>query len=232
MLFLVHRCLSCWWLRCYVPPKCRFLQEPHGVTSQKTAFFSIVVGITICYPDQMDTKCTWMPSVTYQPRSNGHQVHLNALCHLSTQIKWTPSTLEFPLSPINPDQMDTKYTWIPSVTYQSEYGQFDCGNSIKRCPKKFANVMMWEHCTFADFLMWQSSLLWRMLSSEMLCSVALLRTNVLEECTASIIRVTRIGEQGTMIAVSRNQSMPWRNTIWQEKRQYGIPDWGWREECG
>jgi hypothetical protein len=25
--------------RRYVPPKCRFLQEPHGVTSQKTAFF-------------------------------------------------------------------------------------------------------------------------------------------------------------------------------------------------
>jgi hypothetical protein len=22
-----------------VPPKCRFLQEPHGVTTQKTAFF-------------------------------------------------------------------------------------------------------------------------------------------------------------------------------------------------
>jgi hypothetical protein len=30
---------SPWWRRRYVPPKRRFLQEPHGVTSQKTAFF-------------------------------------------------------------------------------------------------------------------------------------------------------------------------------------------------
>jgi hypothetical protein len=28
-----------WWWRLYVPPKRRFLQEPRGVTSQKTAFF-------------------------------------------------------------------------------------------------------------------------------------------------------------------------------------------------
>jgi hypothetical protein len=28
-----------WWRRRYVPPKRQFLQEPHGVTSQKTSFF-------------------------------------------------------------------------------------------------------------------------------------------------------------------------------------------------
>jgi hypothetical protein len=28
-----------WWLRSYVPPKRRFLQEPHCVTSKKTAYF-------------------------------------------------------------------------------------------------------------------------------------------------------------------------------------------------
>jgi hypothetical protein len=28
----------------YVPPKRRFLQEPHGVTSQKTPFFNHIVG--------------------------------------------------------------------------------------------------------------------------------------------------------------------------------------------
>jgi hypothetical protein len=38
-LFLVHRFLSPWWLRPYVTPKRRFLQEPHGVTSQKTPFY-------------------------------------------------------------------------------------------------------------------------------------------------------------------------------------------------
>jgi hypothetical protein len=39
-LFLVHRFLSPWWRR-RVPPKCRFLQEPQGVASQKKQFFSI-----------------------------------------------------------------------------------------------------------------------------------------------------------------------------------------------
>jgi hypothetical protein len=33
--FLVHRLSPRWWRR-YVPPKCRFLQETHGITSQKT----------------------------------------------------------------------------------------------------------------------------------------------------------------------------------------------------
>jgi hypothetical protein len=39
VLFLVHRSLSPWWRRRQVPPKRRFLQEPHGVTTQKTPFF-------------------------------------------------------------------------------------------------------------------------------------------------------------------------------------------------
>jgi hypothetical protein len=36
---LVHRFLSPCWRRHYFPPKRRFLQEPYGVTSQKTPFF-------------------------------------------------------------------------------------------------------------------------------------------------------------------------------------------------
>jgi hypothetical protein len=38
--FLVHRFLSHWRWRRKVHPKRRFLQEPHGVTSQKTPFFT------------------------------------------------------------------------------------------------------------------------------------------------------------------------------------------------
>jgi hypothetical protein len=49
MLLLVHRFLSPWWRRCWVPPKRRFLQEPHGVTSQKTPFF---IGTTLAIAKQ------------------------------------------------------------------------------------------------------------------------------------------------------------------------------------
>jgi hypothetical protein len=41
-----------------------------------------------------------------------------------------------------------------------------------------------------------------MLSSGMLRRVALVRTDVLEELSASIIRATRIGELGTKLAVT------------------------------
>jgi hypothetical protein len=41
-------------------------------------------------------------------------------------------------------------------------------------------------------------------SSGMLCRMALVRTDVLEELSASINRVTRIGELGTTLAVTRN----------------------------
>jgi hypothetical protein len=39
MLFLAHWFFLPWWWRRYVPPKHGFLQEPHGITSQKMAFF-------------------------------------------------------------------------------------------------------------------------------------------------------------------------------------------------
>jgi hypothetical protein len=38
-LFLVHWFLSPWWWRHYIPLKRRFLQETHGITFHKTAFF-------------------------------------------------------------------------------------------------------------------------------------------------------------------------------------------------
>jgi hypothetical protein len=38
-LFLIHRFLSPWWKWLKVPPKCRLLQEPYDVTSQKAPFF-------------------------------------------------------------------------------------------------------------------------------------------------------------------------------------------------
>jgi hypothetical protein len=52
-----------------------------------------------------------------------------------------------------------------------------------------------------------------MMSSGILRRVALVRTDVSEECIASIIRVTRIGELGTTLAMTSKRRMPKRNTI-------------------
>jgi hypothetical protein len=51
-----------------------------------------------------------------------------------------------------------------------------------------------------------------MVSSAMLHCVALVRNYVLEELSASFIRVTRIGELGTMLAVTSNRRTLRRNT--------------------
>jgi hypothetical protein len=51
-----------------------------------------------------------------------------------------------------------------------------------------------------------TSLQSRMPSSGMLRCITLVRTDVLEECSASIIRVTKIGEVGTMLAVTSNDA--------------------------
>jgi hypothetical protein len=52
-----------------------------------------------------------------------------------------------------------------------------------------------------------------MASSEMLRRVALVRTDVSEELSASIIRVTRTDELGTTLAVANNRRTMRRNTI-------------------
>jgi hypothetical protein len=61
-------------------------------------------------------------------------------------------------------------------------------------------------------------------SSVMLRHVALVRTDVSKELSASFIRVTRIGEQGTTLAVTSNRRTLRRNTeddiLYSHRREY------------
>jgi hypothetical protein len=56
-----------------------------------------------------------------------------------------------------------------------------------------------------------------MASSEVLRSVALVRTDVSEELSASIIRVTRIGELGTLAVTSNRRT----KCISSQRASYG-----------
>jgi hypothetical protein len=53
-----------------------------------------------------------------------------------------------------------------------------------------------------------------MVSSGMLRRVALVRTDLSEELSTSILRVTRIGELGATLAVTSNRRTLRRLTIW------------------
>jgi hypothetical protein len=63
---------------------------------------------------------------------------------------------------------------------------------------RLANVSV----PWVTFCLQGTSLLWRMASSGMLHHVGLVRIDVSEELSASFIRLTRIGEQGTKLAVN------------------------------
>jgi hypothetical protein len=78
--FLVHRFLSPWWWRSYVPPRRRFLQGLHGVTAQKTPFFIVTVVKTsnLTYSIIASQKRGWFspchvtPLTRYPRRTIGH----------------------------------------------------------------------------------------------------------------------------------------------------------------
>jgi hypothetical protein len=63
------------------------------------------------------------------------------------------------------------------------------------------------------FVLVRVNLFRKMASSEMLRRVALVRTDVSEEFSASFIRVTRVGEIGTTLAVTSNRRPLRRNTM-------------------
>jgi hypothetical protein len=66
-----------------------------------------------------------------------------------------------------------------------------------------------------------NTLLSRMASSGKLRCVALVRTDVSEELSASIIRVTRIGELGTLVIISNEQGSSRRLLVLHPNRTTG-----------
>jgi hypothetical protein len=78
-----------------------------------------------------------------------------------------------------------------------------------------------QHRKRYEQLQWNCNLnrTWRILSSGMLLHLALVRTEVLEERSASIIRLTRISELGTTLTVTSNWCMLRSNTM---------SPWWWR----
>jgi hypothetical protein len=62
LTFLACWFFSLWWWRWYVPPKHWFLQEPHGITSQKMAFF-IITAIKVLNLTTYVLWCVWSDTV-------------------------------------------------------------------------------------------------------------------------------------------------------------------------
>jgi hypothetical protein len=58
--FLARWFLTTWWQRRYVPPKRWLLQQPHGVISQKTAFFIVTSMKTSDLQCLLIAVCYWV----------------------------------------------------------------------------------------------------------------------------------------------------------------------------
>jgi hypothetical protein len=85
-------------------------------------------------------------------------------------------------------------------------GGLDLVTSCPLAPGVFRNVSCTSRSLACD------GCEWRMPSSGMLCRVAVVRTEVSEELIASIIKVTRIGELWTTLALTSNRRTLRRNT--------------------
>jgi hypothetical protein len=71
-----------------------------------------------------------------------------------------------------------------------------------------------------------------MVSSRMLRRMALVRTDVSDELSASFIRVKRIGVLGTTLAVTSNRRKLRRNIMWKRKLEWNSELWMERGAVG
>jgi hypothetical protein len=129
--------------------------------------------------------------------------------------RWQPaSNLPLECLPMLP------YSWLPPAAIS--VGKIPPG---KEKHLKFSGIAFTWKSTYYNqwmrikmlYLRFSRRWLWRMTSSRMLRHVILVRTDVSEERFASIIRVTRIDELGTTLAVASNRRTLRRNTKWERK---------------
>jgi hypothetical protein len=100
--------------------------------------------------------------------------------------------------------------WLLHVPSPTKYTVF---TFIVWCSKGHRNICFktWSSCVFCEV---RTIIVRRMPSSGTLRRVALLRTDFSEEPSASIIRVKRICELRTTLAVTSNRRTLRRNTEW------------------
>jgi hypothetical protein len=79
IFILISTILSPWWWRRYVPRKSLRLQEPHGVTFQNTALFSICPHFSLVYVFYRPWYAPWIVSVVLQRTTFCRQVFVFTL---------------------------------------------------------------------------------------------------------------------------------------------------------
>jgi hypothetical protein len=131
VLFLVHRFLSPWWRRRYFSRKCRFLQEPHGVTSQKTSFFNLTAFCNLSFYKMEKPRCLTIRWTCVARYTNSFAVLL--FCGL-----WTEQGVRVALSPTGPGWNWIESSWVycdnNSGTEETERKSQHTGSSIKQTP--------------------------------------------------------------------------------------------------
>jgi hypothetical protein len=188
VLFLVHRFLSPWWRRRQVPPKRRFLQEPHGVTTQRTPFFNSCIYWQT--NERPNGKCFTLVSVTMA--SDPVLQIVKDRCGNGWEFRCASSDIKFLCQ-----QRGKISKYLRSTITGSWLFKDDNNCSLSFWCRTWTSLKMSVFCKIWGFHGGDYEE----------CSVALVRTDVSEERIASIIRVTRINELGTTLAVTNNRRM-------------------------
>jgi hypothetical protein len=161
-LFLAHRFLPRCWRR-YVLPKHRFLQEPHGVTSQKTAFFIVTAVKSSNLTNWKDLDVGRNIIVQWILERGGGEVltgfswlralrTLQSLCQSTTRdcIRETPLPVQQPNQSISPTPKPVDQSNIPtSIAPKSVHQSITQASGSVQHPSKFSTKSVHQSNTTA-----------------------------------------------------------------------------------